>query len=167
VACAAAAALAVKYFSTPAGGGLSSGLKIVAKAAGAATVITSVLFVLITANLAQLARDVILRGFPREVVFTEPGIYDRTRFDAYILQAGDYSTTVVVDSTLNSPADSLEGDKVVSIRNNSILDRQICVPDRKGGLSVAALISRYRDPLKDRTSTCSTVLKPAPQPKPE
>ena len=73
---------------------------------GRANVLTATTLTLFTANPPQAARDIILRGFPREVVFTAPGLYAHNRYDAYVLQAGDQVTAVVVDDGLHLPADA-------------------------------------------------------------
>jgi hypothetical protein len=132
-------------------------------------VVLSTVFILkplFAGNPAQAARDVVLRGFPREVVFTAPGVYERERYDAYVLQSGDQVTTVVIEGDFNSPKDVIYGDTVINLRNDSILDRTACVPTRTGHLSLAADFFRQFDPVENRTPACASVLHPEP-PTPE
>jgi len=129
---------------------------------GRANVLTATALTLFTANPPQAARDIILRGFPREVVFTAPGLYAHSRYDAYVLQAGDQVTAVVVDDGLYLPADAVEADTVLYLRNDSILDRAVCVPSRTGDLSPAARFFRHHDAAERRTPACTSVSHPRP-----
>ena len=135
------------------------------KWANISVAILSTLFILrplFNANPQQAARDVVLRGFPREVIFTAHGVYDRDRYDAYVLQAGDQVTTVMIDGDIESGADAIHGGSMVNLRNDSILDRTVCVPNRTGSRSLAASALRRFDPAKNRTPACSSILKARP-----